>query len=95
MSATQKQKWLTDVCKTAVECGFNLALQTVAASSINSLLNAMRGTGMKMILGNAQLTEEAHWQNFVNVCKTFEALGGWYLARLPKFNDLSNLKNYY
>ncbi len=95
LSASQKQEWLRGVCKTAVECGFNLAMQSVKGSSITPLMKAMEGTGLKMILGNAQLSEDAHWQNFVNGYKTFESLGGWYLARLPKFNDLSNLKNYY
>lgn len=95
LSASQKQEWLRGVCTTAVECGFNLAIQSVSISIIDSLLKGMEGTGLKMILGNSWLTEDANSEYFVNKYKVFESLGGWYLALLPKFSNLSNLKNYY
>lgn len=95
LSATEKESELRKTCITAVECGFNLALQGVTSSSITPLLKGMTGTGMKMILGNAQLTEDAHWENFVTGYKTFPSLAGWYLSRLPKFNEISTIKEYY
>ncbi len=95
LSATEKESELRKTCITAVECGFNLALQGVTSSSITPLLKGMTGTGMKMILGNAQLTEDAHWESFVEGYKTFPSLAGWSLARLPQFNQIPTLRDCY
>lgn len=94
-SATLDQTTLNGICKTAVECGFNYAIQSMSASIITTLLKAMEGTGLKMILGNAQLIEDAHCTNFVNMYKSFATLGGWYLSRLPKFNQISTIRKFY
>lgn len=95
LTATQKQEKLAKVAQTAVDCGFNLALQSVGMSTITPLLQGLEGSGLKMIIGNGSLTEEAHCKNFVNGFKSYSSLAGWYLARLPRLSEIPTIKDFY
>lgn len=90
--AAERVNNLKKVCYTAVNCGFNLALQSVSYPFIGPLLEAMQYSGLKLILNNGSYTDATAWGNLVNSFKASPSLAGWYPARLPLYSDLSKLK---
>lgn len=99
-TTVQNQEKLKEIIKAAVECGFNLAMQDVSQcvsdeSQIQGILKAMELTGLKMLLGYSKLLNPQECESFVNGFKSYASLAGWYLSTIPKFSQISNVRDCY